>query len=637
MDIFQKQLLLFGGKGGTGKTTIAASTALQAAKENKKVLVFSTDPVLSLSDSFNKKIGDKVTEVSKNVHALEIDAEGLLEKFKEENGDIIRQIAEEGTYLDDEDINKFSNLSLPGLDEVMALIKITDFLDEAEYDMYILDTAPTGHTMRLLTLPALMDRWVDVLIEMHNKKKLIQRILAGRTVEDRSDKFLKKMRQDIKRVRLALTDSQKTMFTVITMPEAMSVYETRRFMKMLQNNNIPVGNIMINRVLPTNKCDYCTERRKQQQKYVKELKEEFSSYNVKEIPQFPQEIRGEKDLLTLSKAMYGKNYKVPITKPLSFEIFSKEGSKIRDVLKNKELKLLLFGGKGGTGKTTSAAATALEAAKQGKKVLVFSTDPAHSLSDSFGCSIGNKVTKVTERIDALEMDAEKLFEDLRSKYKKEIKAFFEGILRPEGSIGLSLPADEKIMGDLLDLSPPGIDELMALKKIMEVIESKKYDLHILDTAPTGHTIRLLALPDTAIDWSKVLIGIKRKYPISGEVGDALKTMLDTVQKAKKMLTDPKKTQFVPVTIPEALGIYQTERLIDNLKELKVASEHVIINKIIPKNKCGLCSSQRKQQIGYLKEIKKKLPKHKLTTMPLFQHEIKGLEDLAEFSKLLFSK
>lgn len=637
MDTFKKQLLLFGGKGGTGKTTVAAATALKAAEQGKKVLIFSTDPVLSLSDSFGQKIGNKITEVTKNVYALEIDAEALLEKFREENGDVFKQIINEGTYLDDEDITKFAKLSLPGLDEVMALIRVMDFLDEAEYDMYILDTAPTGHTMRLLTLPSLMSRWVDVLLEMHGKKRLLMKAFTGKIVDDRADKFLKKIRQDIKRVRSALTNPQKTQFTVITIPEAMSVYETKRFMQMLKHNSIPVSSIIINRVLPVNTCGYCTARREQQQAYVKELREAFPDYGIKEMPLFYHEIKGVNDLLMFSKVLYYQNYEVPSAKRVSFEIFSRERQALFDVLKNNDLKLLLFGGKGGTGKTTVAAATALRAAEQGKKVLIFSTDPAHSLSDSFGCSIGDRITRVAEGVDALEMDAEKLFEDLRERYKKEIRAFFEGTLRSEKGIGLRLSVDEKIMADLFDLSPPGVDELMALKKLIDFIESKEHDLYILDTAPTGHTLRLLALPDTAIEWAKVLIQIKKKYPIIGDVGESLQTMLDAVKKAKDVLTDPVKTQFVTVTIPEALSVYQTERLINNLDKLKISSEHVIINQVIPKNKCGLCLSQRKQQLGYVKEIGKKLSKHKITEMPLFPHEIRGLKDLEEFSKALFRK
>ncbi len=637
MDTFKKQLLLFGGKGGTGKTTVAAATALKAAEQGKKVLIFSTDPVLSLSDSFGQKIGNKITEVTKNVYALEIDAEALLEKFREENGDVFKQIINEGTYLDDEDITKFAKLSLPGLDEVMALIRVMDFLDEAEYDLYVLDTAPTGHTMRLLTLPSLMSRWVDVLFEMHDKKKLLMKAFTGKTVDDRADKFLKKIRQDIKRVRSALTNPQKTQFTVITIPEAMSVYETKRFTQMLKHNSIPVSSIIINRVLPVNTCSYCTARREQQQAYVKELRETFPDYGIKEMPLFYHEIKGVNDLLMFSKVLYNQNYEVPSAKRVSFEIFSRERQAMFDVLKNNDLKLLLFGGKGGTGKTTVAAATALRAAEQGKKVLIFSTDPAHSLSDSFGCSIGDRITRVAEGVDALEMDAEKLFKDLRDQYKKEIRAFFEGTLRSEKGIGLRLSVDEKIMADLFDLSPPGVDELMALKKLIDFIESKEHDLYILDTAPTGHTLRLLALPDTAIEWAKVLIQIKRKYPVIGGVGESLQTMLDAVKKAKDVLTDPVKTQFVTVTIPEALSVYQTERLINNLDKLKISSEHVIINQVIPKNKCGLCLSQRKQQLGYVKEIGKKLSKHKITEMPLFPHEIRGLKDLEEFSKALFKK
>jgi len=301
----------------------------------------------------------------------------------------------------------------------------------------------------------------------------------------------------------------------------------------------------------------------------------------------------------------------------------------------KDLKLLLFGGKGGVGKTSCATATALEAAKQGKKVLVFSTDPAHSLSDSFGCNIGDKITKVAKNVYALEIDAQKLFNQLKEGYREEISKFFRHMFRTSGGTGISLPLDEKIMSDLYDLNPPGVDELMALKKIIEFIESKEYDLFILDTAPTGHTLRLLALPDDAITWTKTIIEVRRNYPIIGEVGESLISTLKTIKKAKKTLTDPKKTEFIAVTIAEAMGVYQTERLIKNLKILKTPVEHLIINKIIPANRCNLCISQKKQQKNYINEINKKFFGYKITEMPQFESEINGLKKLTKFSEVLF--
>ena len=631
------KLLLFGGKGGVGKTTIAASTALQAAKQGKKVLIFSTDPVISLSDSFNCKIGNKITNITKNIDALEIDTESVLEDFRKEYREIIQQILDEGTYLDEQDTLRFSELPFPGLDEFIALTKIMDFLDKDDYDLYILDTAPSGHTIRLLALPNFMVKWVNVLIQMHAKREYIMKSFFGKAVKNRADQFLTKLQNDIKRVRESLMNTEKTQFVVITIAEAMGVYETKRLIKTLENYKIPISYIIFNRIIPKNlldRCEFCKSKRKEQQKYINEIKKEFS-YDIVETPLFPYEIKGLDELAVFSQTLYEGKYKF---KPKKSKIFSfskatlHKPSKMHEVLK-KDLKLLLFGGKGGTGKTTMATATALQAAKHGKKVLVFSTDPAHSLSDSFDKEIGDKVTFITDNVYAQEIDAVKLFENLKKEYREEIRNFFKRLLTPRG--GVSLPLDEEIMANLFDLTPPGVDELMALKKILDFIDSKEYDLFIIDTAPTGHTIRLLALPDEAIDWTQFIIDIKRKYPITGDIGDSLKTTLETIKRGRRILTNPAQTEFIPVTIPEAMSIYQTERLIDNLNKLKVPVKYIITNKVIPLNKCDFCRAIRKQQEMYIKEINKKFSKYKITEMPLFQSEIKGLNNLTEFSKVLF--
>lgn len=626
--------MLFGGKGGVGKTTIAAASALQAAKQGKRVMIFSTDPVLSLSDSFNCKIGEKITNITKNVDALEMNTDTILEEFRVEYNATIQQILGEGTYLDEEDTLRFSELPFPGLDEFMALAKIMDFLEKNEYDLYILDTAPSGHTIRLLALPDLMIKWTNVLTKMHAKKSYIMKRLVGKAVKDRADRFLTKLQNDIRRVRETLMNKEETQFVVITIAEAMGVYETSRLIKTLENYKIPISHIIFNRIIPANKCNFCISKREEQQQYINEIKKEFS-YDIIEAQLFPYEIKGLKDLDTFSQPLYNETYHFEFKKHGLFSLSKNtlhKPSEMHDVLK-KDLKILLFGGKGGTGKTTMATTTALQAAKQGKKVLVFSTDPAHSLSDSFDKEVGDKVTLITNNVYAQEIDAVKLFENLKREYREEIRNFFRRLLTPTG--GVSLPLDEKIMADLFDLSPPGVDELMALKKILDFIDSKEYDLFILDTAPTGHTIRLLALPDEAIEWTQFIMDIKTKYPISGDVGDSLKTTLETIKRGRRILTDTNQTEFIPVTIPEAMSIYQTERLIDNLNKLKVPVKYMIVNKVIPSNKCDFCSSRRKQQEGYIKEINKKFSKYKTTEMPLFQSEVKGLKDLIEFSKVLF--
>jgi len=161
------KLILFGGKGGVGKTTCACGTALYLAKDFK-TLILSTDPAHSLADSLGQKLGYQPKEIKaiKNLSALEVNAEKALSKFKTEHGNEIKKIVETGTNLDTEDIDSVFALPIPGMDEVMGFKTMVDLVDEAKFDKYIVDTAPTGHALRLLTSPRLLDDWVKVMAKM---------------------------------------------------------------------------------------------------------------------------------------------------------------------------------------------------------------------------------------------------------------------------------------------------------------------------------------------------------------------------------------------------------------------------------------------------------------------------------------
>ncbi|MBI5073535.1 ArsA family ATPase [Candidatus Woesearchaeota archaeon] len=645
----KKQLILFGGKGGVGKTSISCATALWAAKHGKRVLIFSTDPVHSLSDCFGKKIGDTITPIAKNLSALEINAEKILEEYKAEHGTLIEQIIGEGTYLDDGDIKKLSQLSMPGLDEVMALKKIMEFIGDNSYDQYILDTAPSGHTIRLLALPDLIDKWVDVLVLMHKKKEYMRQRFTGRNIEDEASRFLKRLKEDIRKVRDILCDVDRTLFQVITIPEAMAVEETTRFCSLLEEYNIPVQNIIINQMIPKNVCSFCSEKREQQQEQISNLKKkkEHSLVRLVEIPLYLKEIQSLETIEIFSQIIYDEENIKNVChfssahKSLSRKKFAKahalSSMNIHAKINvNKETKLLLFGGKGGVGKTTLACATALHYAKKGKRVFVFSTDPAHSLSDSFGVRIEDEVTQVAPNLYALEMNAAKLFEELRNEYKKEIEDFFKHVFLNSRQGGMSLPIDQKIMTNIFDLSPPGIDELMALKKFIDLLEEKKYDLFILDTAPSAHTLRLLALPDNIIDWTTLIIELKRKYPMSGNVGTFLQKVLQTIKKAKEIFHDTEKTQFVAVTIPEAMGFYQTKDLVERLQQLKIPVKNIIVNKMTPENSCDFCISRRKQEDPYAKAMREEFPLCTVLFVPYETREVRTIGGLEAFSGHIYN-
>ena len=623
--LIDKKLLLFGGKGGVGKTSCAAAASIYSASKGKKTLILSTDPAHSLSDSFETDIGNKITKIKENLDALEIDAGLLLKDYKEKYGDLIKQIADEGTFFSKEDIREFFDLSLPGMDELMALVKIIDILEQGKYDILILDTAPTGHTIRLLELPELMTSYIKVLAEMRQKHHVAVSMMVGRYIKDKSDQFIEKMHKDITRIKEVLKDADRTSFVPVTIPEAMAVYETEKLIKVLEKYRIPVDWLLVNGIMKEN-CDFCKSRKLDQEKYLAEIKKKFAKYKIKEIPLFANEIKG-KTLEILAKILFEEKYQLPepATKAASEDIEF-------DNLKIKPgLEFLLFGGKGGVGKTSMASAVALHESGN-KKVLIFSTDPAHSLSDSFGVKIGDSITKIKDNLDALEINSYALLNELKTKYKSEINDFFKSVFKPTKTAVIDVPYDRKVMEDLFDLAPPGIDEIMALKTMMDLMNEREYDLFILDTAPTGHTIRLLEMPGLAEEWISTLLDIQEKYPISPGIGDTLTEMLETIKKVRGILAKPEKTEFVIITIPEAMSLLETKDLLEGLKRLKIPVECLIINKMIPKSKCDFCTSKRAEQFGYIKKLKEL--GLKTAGVELFNKEIKG-QDLNKLTKILF--
>ncbi len=308
------QFILFGGKGGVGKTTMAVATALELSKENK-VLIFTTDPAPSLGDSLGQVIGNEPTPVAgtSNLFAMEIDPRKVLEEFKEEYGREILDILQQGTYLADEETEEIFRLDIPGLDEVMGLKKITDFMESSDYELYIVDTAPTGHTLRLLMLPELLDNWIKFLANLRWKYHVMVRQFAREKRIERADDFLLEMKKTVKKVRALLQNSEKTEFVVVTIAERMGVSETEDLIRSLEHMCIPSRHIIINNIFPQEESDFAQMRRKTQERYIHEMKEKFSTRIITEVVLQPTEMRGIDSLQKLGAHLFpetegGKKY-----------------------------------------------------------------------------------------------------------------------------------------------------------------------------------------------------------------------------------------------------------------------------------------------------------------------------------------
>lgn len=301
------QFIMFGGKGGVGKTTMAAATALELAREHK-VLIFTTDPAPSLADSFGQVIGNEPTAVA-NVHnlfAMEVNARKVMEEFKQKYGGEILDILQQGTYLADEETEDIFHLDIPGMDEVMSLKKIIDFMDSSDYQQYIVDTAPTGHTLRLLMLPELLDNWIKFLASLRWKYHVMVRQFAREERIARADQFLFEMKKTVKKVKALLQNAEKTEFVVVTIAEKMGVSETEDLLRNLAQMHIPSRHIIINNIFPPEESHFARTRREAQERYIAEIKKKFSTHSIIEVALQPTEIQGIASLQQLSAQLFAQ-------------------------------------------------------------------------------------------------------------------------------------------------------------------------------------------------------------------------------------------------------------------------------------------------------------------------------------------
>ncbi len=430
------KLLLFGGKGGVGKTTCAAATAVHIAREypGKKVLIFSTDPAHSLSDSFDYKIGDEITQMTglDNLYALEINAEKLHEEFKVQHLIELAVIGKKATYFNANQLPNLFGMSYSSSFSFMALMKIVELIKANEYNLIILDTAPTGHTLELLQLPEVLRNQLEAMERSGDMVRYISSRFAGRYKKDTADRFLEQMKADVKKVNSVFTNYKTTEFVPVTIPEAMGVYETKRLIKGLNKYEIPVRHIIINGVMKKAGCAFCASIKKDQERYIEEISTEFDNYEIINMPVFAHEIRSIDDLTEYGEILFGKKEEQVPVMDLNLKKASNRVSISRrkmPELMEKDLKFILFGGKGGVGKTTCAAATALHIAMKypNRKVLIFSTDPAHSLSDSFDYKIGDELTQMTglDNLYALEINTDDTFEEFKKRYREKVNAGFD--------------------------------------------------------------------------------------------------------------------------------------------------------------------------------------------------------------------
>jgi arsenite/tail-anchored protein-transporting ATPase len=301
------KMIFFGGKGGVGKTTCASITARYLADNNMETLLISTDPAHSLSDSLGVEIGDGIRQVESTdrLSAVEINAEKTSLQFKSDYEDELKKIFDTSTYLDEEDINSILDLPIPGIDEVMGLKAIVDLIEKEEFEKYIVDTAPTGHALRLLALPGLLDDWIKVMAKMRWKYRYMVRSFSGLYSSDSADDFLVSMKKAVKNIEGLLKDQDRCTFIVVTIAEDMAVRETERLINCLKRYGMNVRQLLVNNVIPLHAgCRFCQARRDVQDKYIGEIEEKFNELNITIVPLQSQEVKGRDTLQQMERLLF---------------------------------------------------------------------------------------------------------------------------------------------------------------------------------------------------------------------------------------------------------------------------------------------------------------------------------------------
>jgi len=584
-----------------GKTTCAAIAACTAPG---RTLLVTTDPASSLADVFGTRGGAAPTRVpgAGDLRAATVDAAAAFAHWLEPRRGLLTAIALRGTYLDDEDVGRLLKLSLPGIDEIIGLLAVVQL--GRGYDRVVVDTAPTGHTLRLLIAPALLGRVAALLDTLQSHHRTIVSTLRGSYVSDGADALIAELERDGQELAALLRDRTASEIAWVTLPEPMALEETADALAALRDAGIPVARLIVNRVTPplAGDCEWCDARRRFEARALAPLLRRFAGNDVQALPDLGIEPRGVPALRKAAREL--QPYRPPAASvPVRRRLRARIAGAAVDLPKLAEgSRWLLFGGKGGVGKSTCAAAASLELART-RSVLLLSTDPAHSLGDVFGVSLDDRPRSVDgapSRLRVREIDAAAEFARLRRRYVDAVDETFARIARASGS-------EQSTFRDLIDLAPPGIDEVIAIAEVAEALAAAgaEHDLVVTDTAPTGHALRLLQTPAILREWTQALMTILRKYREivgAGTLAELLVQLSRRVRALQEILADRARTRFLVVTRAAALPMQESKELIASLDRLGIAVAAVVVNALGGGDcrRCGAISKAESAQLARLR-------------------------------------
>lgn len=540
------QYLFYTGKGGVGKTSTACATAVSLADAGKKVLLISTDPASNLQDVFSMELDNKGVAIPEvpglvvaNLNPIEAAAEyreSVIAPYRGKLPDAVIKNMEEqlsgSCTIEIAAFNEFSNF-------------ITDDEIQNQYDYIIFDTAPTGHTLRMLQLPS---AWSNFISEStHGASCLGQ--LSG----------LESKKAVYKKAVETLADAKHTTLLLVTRPEEAPLKEARRASAELSELGIKNQALIINGVLAEYDDELSEMFFSKQQAALDGMPEELKSLTQYKIPLRAYNITG----LDNVRAMLTEDKYVQTNKKVQVEQFFSLGKIVDDLDKNNK-KVIFTMGKGGVGKTTIAAAIAMGLSQRGKKVHLATTDPAAHLNFVLNEADGITMSHIDEAVELKKYQTEVLDKAKENHMSDEDIAYIEE-----------------------DLRSPCTQEIAVFRAFAEIVEKADDEIVVIDTAPTGHTLLLL---ESTESYDKEIQRTK------GETLEAVKKLLPRLKSAE--------TEVIIVTLPEATPVYEALRLEEDLERANLDVNWWVINQSFSKAKISnsLLKTKASSEVEWINRV-----------------------------------
>jgi arsenite/tail-anchored protein-transporting ATPase len=635
------KLRLFVGKGGVGKTTIAAAYAVDRAFERvgAPVLLISTDPAHSLSDIFQRPFGQRPTRVRLrrgHLKVWQVNAEQEFGAFLNARRKELLSILATGSIFSADKIEPFLDATLPGMAEMAALVAIHEAMASGQHAEIVVDTAPFGHTLRLFEMPANFQRFLAFLEFAASRDRVLAAHFGG-TAKIAGEKLLVDWKTTVDRLVRILQEEAKIF--LVTTPENFALQESFRWSQQLGKISPGLGihSIVLNRaVLKSGACAACTERRNATVSANKLLRREFPGAKLEIAEDSGNPVLGTEQLRAFGAHVFrrkatGVEPSAPKSTPLRF-------ARVRWPVLETPLSMVV--GKGGVGKTTIAAGLGYCTRTTGKNpVEICSVDPAPSLDDVFQRKVEDEATAVLDdpEFRASEMDSVAIFQDWAERMKDRIDA---ATASERTKIHVDLWFERKLFEELLETVPPGLDEILAIFRILELLGEKSKRV-VLDMAPTGHALDLLRTPERILGWTRLLLkslATHRKLAIVQDAGVEVAALAHRVRDLVEKFGDRKSVRVYVVMLAEPLPDRETERLVEDLDRLNLTPRIIFVNRVVlPQDvqRCLRCRRRRAWQSATLGKLRKRDRKTEIYVVRNFPQEIAGKRGLRSFTSELW--